>query len=158
MKKHLEVLKAAPLFAQIEPDELTALLGCLGAMVKSYQKDETVMLAGDPVSHIGLVLQGSVQVFKEDFSGNRNMLARIGRGELFAEAFVCIGVPRLPVTVVADADTEVLFIDFRRIITRCSAACDYHSQLVENMLRLMAQKNMAMNEKVSCIGHRTSRE
>lgn len=158
MKKNLEILKLVPLFAGIAHEELGGLLVCLGAKVKDYAKDEIVLLAGDPVSHVGLVLEGSVQVYKEDFNGNRNILALVGRGELFAEVFACVGLDRSPVTVVADSDATVLFIDFRRIVTSCSSACAFHSRLVENMMRLMARKNIALNEKVSCIGHRTTRE
>ncbi|MEM1485494.1 Crp/Fnr family transcriptional regulator [Oscillospiraceae bacterium PP1C4] len=158
MKKYLEILINIPLFAGIQENELESLLGCLNAQVRHYPKGEIIMLSGAPMNSVGIVLEGSAQILKDDFNGNRNILARVKHGELFAEVFACIGIEHAPVTVLADTRAVVLFIDFRRIVSSCTSACAFHSRLIENMLRLMARKNMMLHEKVSCLGHRTTRE
>ncbi|MDR2898650.1 MAG: helix-turn-helix domain-containing protein [Spirochaetaceae bacterium] len=57
------------------------------------------------------------------------------------------------------ADTaEILFLDYRRIITSCSAACSFHTQLIENMLKLVARKNVLLNQKIEILSKRTTRE
>lgn len=158
MKEYLEIYKNVPLFAGISEAELLSLLQCLHAQVKSYPKGGVVLLAGESIRQVGIVLEGTVQIIKEDLHGNRNILGRFAQGELFAEVFACIGIEKAPVTVFADTGTVVLFIDFRRIVTSCTAACAFHARLIENMLLLMARKNLMLSEKVMCIGHRSTRE
>lgn len=156
--KDCERMADMPLFANIKPDELAQLLPCLGAQTKMVPKGGVVLLAGDPVKDVGLMLEGSAQIVREDEAGNRNMLGRVESGELFAEMFACIGVETAPVTVVAETDVRTLFLNFRRIIHSCTSACAFHSRLVENMLRLFAQKTLALNEKLDCVGRRTLHE
>lgn len=36
--------------------------------------------------------KGSVHIVKEDFWGNRNIIARIGAGQIFAETYACLGM------------------------------------------------------------------
>ncbi len=158
MKRYLNVIRQSPLFSGINESDLDGLLSCLSSRMKSYSRDGFVLHTGDRADYVGLVLAGSVTILREDIRGNRNILARCEPGELFGEVFACVGAEHSPVSVIADTPAEVLFINFKRIVTSCSQSCAFHAKLVENMLRLMAQKNLALNEKVNCIGHRTTRE
>lgn len=158
MQYDLSALASAPLFENIRTDDLGKLLQCLGAQVKTYPKGGVVLLAGEPTENVGLVLRGAAQISQETRTGAVNMLGRVEPGELFAEVFACLGAAPSPVTVVAETEFEALFIHFKRILTTCPSSCAFHARLVENLLRLLAQKTLALNEKLSCIGHRTLRE
>ena len=157
MEKDLEMLKQCPLFDQIEKSDLKVLLGCLAAVRRSYEKNEFVFLAGDAVRSVGIVLAGGVHVLQEDYWGNSTILAHIPPGGLFGEAFSCAEINRLPVSVMAATKTEVLLLDYRRIITTCSSSCAFHLALIENMMKLLAQKNIMLTQKMEIITHRTTR-
>ncbi|ADU27272.1 Crp/Fnr family transcriptional regulator [Ethanoligenens harbinense] len=158
MQNDLTQIAAMPVFEHIRPEELEKLLPCLGARIRSAVKGEIVLLAGEPVDSVGLLLAGSAQIAREDEAGNRNMLGRVEPGELFAEMFACLGMAHSPVTVTAETDVRVLFLNFHRIIYSCTSACAFHSRLVENMLHLFARKTLALNEKLDCVGRRTLHE
>jgi len=158
MKKYLEIIKQCPLFAGIEETNLSALLDCLMAVRRSYQKSELVFSAGDAVRSVGMVLSGGVHILQEDYWGNRTILAHISPGELFGEAFSCAEIDSLPVSVIAVEKTEVLLIDFKRIIATGSSASVFHLVLIKNMLKLLAQKNIMLTQKMEIITHRTTRE
>jgi len=158
VKKYLELLQTLPLFRNVAQQELEPLLGCLSARYAHYKKEQFLLLAGDAVSWVGIVLCGSVQVLKEDAQGNTMILTELGVGDLFAETFACAAVEKSPVTVVASADCDVLLIDYRRIITTCPSSCVFHSRLIENMLRIMAKKNMFLNSRIEIVSKRTTRE
>lgn len=104
------------------------------------------------------VLAGRVHIVKEDIWGNQNLLAEVSQGDLLAEAVVCAGLEKFPVSAVAVEDTEALFIDYRRIITSCRAACAFHSRLIENMLHILAKKNIRLLDKLEHITKRTTRD
>ena len=139
---YLNIIKACPLFAGITEADLTALLGCLGSAVKSYAKDTFIFTAGERAGPMGLVLAGSVHIVQEDFWGRRTILTRIAGGELFAEAFACAGLERLPVSVMAAEGAEIMLIDYRKIAAPCAQNCDCHSLLVNNMLRILSRKTL----------------
>lgn len=158
MKKYLSLLKKVDLFADIGEDDLSFLLQCLDATVKTYPKDSIIFLSGSKVNQIGILLSGQLQVIREDIAGNRSILTEINPGELFAEAFVCAEVEKSPVTVLATTPCEVLMIQFRYIFQSCHAACEFHSKLIENMMLILASKNMQLTTKIRVLSQRTTRE
>lgn len=158
MVKHYAILKKVPLFDMIAHDELEQLLHCLHAKCREYRKNQILILAGDPVSTVGIVLEGAVQVMREDASGDRLLIAELGPGELFAEAFVCAELSHSPVTVQAAADCTVLTINYRRIVTACPAACMFHARLIGNMLGLISRKNLLLNSRIEVLSQRSTRE
>ena len=158
MEKYFETIKKCSLFVGIEDSNLGALLNCLMAVRRSYKKSEYIFSAGDAVQSVGIVLSGSVHILREDYWGNRTILANIPPGGLFGEAFSCAEIDNLPMSVIAVEKTEVLLIDYRRIITTCSSSCVFHLALIKNMMKLLAQKNIMLTQKMEIVTHRTTRE
>ncbi len=158
MKKYNEILKNSPLFYKIDMDSFEQILSCISPKVMSYKKDEVILLTGNRVDFVGLILRGRVKIVKEDVDGNSSILANLTKSELFAEVFACAEIDCSPVTVVATEDCEVLFMDYRKIIHTCSSSCQFHRELVENMLKVVARKNLLLNEKIEILSKRSTRE
>ncbi len=158
MEKDLQLLSRIPLFRGIRTENLPEMLRCLNARTAAYGKQDIVLLAGQPAESVGIVLSGQVQVVREDFAGNRNILAEIPPGSLFAESYSCVRAGSLPVTVISTAESGVLWIDYRRIVTTCSRACRFHTKLIENTLEILASKNILLSRKIEHISKRTTRE
>lgn len=158
MKEYVNILKNIPLFENISSNHISELLIRLDAYVKNYQKNEYVKRTGDPVNFIGIILQGNIQIIQDDFYGNRNITASFAAGSLFAEAFVCAGISTLPVDILANANTEIMFINSRKIFASCGGCCEYHHILIANLLRIIATKNMILSQKLQCISCKTTEE
>ena len=158
MEENFEILSQCPLFSSIGREDLESMLQCLGARRAFYEKNQHVFLEGDPARWVGVVLSGGVQIIREDLDGNRSILASAGPGELFGEVFACAGLDQLPVTVTAIADSHILRLSCRRIIETCSQSCAFHSLLIQNLLRIVARKNLMLNQKIEFISKRSTRE
>lgn len=158
MKKYLDVLKGCPLFAGIEPQDLIEMLSCLGAAALKVGKGQIVFAEGDPADRIGIVLRGSVQVVREDYYGNRDLLAIVEPGQLFAEAFACAGVKSIPVSVIAAEESEIMLVGQEKALTRCGNACAFHNRLVGNLLQVVAAKNIVLNRKIEFMSQKTTAE
>ena len=164
MKKYFEIVKSPlagtgiSLFEGIDYIDFERIFNCLSAKTAYYIKDDVILLCGDEVNSVGLVLSGSVKVIKEDVNGNITIITELSAPEIFGEVFACIGISQSPVTVLAAEETEILFIDYKRIITSCTAACPFHTKLIENMLKLMAKKSLMLNQKIEILSKRTTRE
>ena len=158
MEKYFEIIHRNPLFAGISDEELTSLLGCLGGAVKDFAKGAPVFLEGDPAGFIGLVLEGTVQIVRDDFYGNRTLLSYAEPGEIFGEAYACAGVDSMPVSGYAVHRTKVLWLECRKMLTVCSNACRFHNTLVNNLLQVVAQKNLTLSRKIQFMSRKTTRE
>ena len=151
-------LNIAPLFQGVNENDIADMVKCLGARAKQFKKNETIFSVGDFVSEIGIITEGRVQISKDDVWGNRNIIAEVSEGEMFAEAFVCGGVGVLPVCVAAATDCKIIFVDFQRVITQCGKACVFHSLLIRNIVGILARKNIMLQGKMEHITKRTTRE
>lgn len=153
-----ETLKDNPLFQGIAHSDFELMLNCLSARKASYHKDDILLLSGDTVNFVGLILSGSVRAINEDVNGNVALLAEFGVSEVFGEVFACAGIDHSPITILAAEDTEVLYIDYKRVISSCSSACPFHIRLIENMLQLIAKRNLMLNQKIDILSKHTTRE
>ena len=158
MKDYLPVLQNCSLFSGIESGDLLALMGCLNARAVQVKKGSAVFSEGEPAKYMGIVMAGCVQVVQDDYYGNRSILAQAGPGELFAESFACANIPALPVSIFATEDSTVLCIDSFRLTRSCSNACQFHNQLILNLLQVVAQKNLVFHKKLEITAKRTTRE
>ena len=158
MKNIFEVAKHSPMWSGIGFSDFDGMIRCMEARTRNYEKGDVILLSGDTVSNIGLIISGSVKVIKEDIDGNVSILAELAASDIFGEVFACAGIDHSPVTVQASEKCEVLFLNYRKVINSCSSACVFHSRLIENMLKLIAQKNLLLNQKIEIISKRTTRE
>ena len=158
MEKYFSILFQCPLFSEIDQADLKAMLECLGGKFMAVPKGAPVFLEGDPAQLVGVVLSGGVQVVQDDYYGNRSVLSILQPGESFGEAFSCAGLESMPVSVFAIKDSEVLLLNSRRILTLCSHTCHFHSLLIENILKGLAQKNLAFTQKVRYMSQKTTKE
>lgn len=148
----------SPLFHGIAPEELSAVLSCIGYYIGSYQKGETLAFEEDSIKRVGVVLSGAVDMVKEDVWGSKTMLLRMQKNELFGETFACGEDNTSTVTFIVSENAEILFLPFDRVMHSCTAACGYHHQLIENMVHLIAKKNRDLIRKVEVVTKRTIRE
>lgn len=158
MKRYATILQKCGLFAGIAENQLMTMLSCLGATVRTYEKNQVILSEGDVAERIGVVLTGAVQIIRVDYYGNRSILTELQPAGMFGESFACADVARMPVDVVATEKSDVLFIDAKRILHMCSSACGFHNLLIFNLMKLVATKNLMFHQKLEIISKRSTRE
>ena len=157
MKEYFSLLGTVDLFYGIEASELEPILSCIDAKVRTVRKGEIILLAGDTPKHVGIVLAGQLQIIREDYDGNRSLMAVLEPGEIFAEALCCAGVKASPVTVISFLDSTILLVSFERVLCTCPNSCRFHRKLIENMLGLIAIKNLQMQSHMEILSLKSIR-
>ncbi len=158
MNQYINILKSVTLFEGLKEEEMEAVLSCLSAKTGSYAKNQMIFNHGDQTTNIGIILSGQAQVIKEDYYGNRNLITNLVEGMLFGETFVCADIKTLPVSVICTAESIILWVDYRRIISPCTQACAFHSTLIYNMLKIVSMKNLILSQKIEFTSKRTTKE
>ena len=146
------------LFRGISECEIEELLLCLGAHERNFQKGDVIFRAGSPVDEFGLVLSGSVNIVVNLYWGNSIIFGHVGKGEVFSENYAAVPGKELLCDVVACEDTHVLFLKMQSVMTTCRKGCAYHNRIIQNMLRISAQKNLNMSSRMMHTASKSLRE
>ena len=158
MERYFDILMENPLFGGISREELASMLGCLNARATQVKKGAPVFLEGDPAGFIGVVLSGAVRIVRDDYYGQRSFIAQAEPGDIFAEAYACAPVEAMPISGYAVADSQVLLLSARKMLTICTNACGFHNRLVKNLLAVVAEKNLRLSRKIQFMAQTTTRE
>ncbi|MBR6430105.1 MAG: Crp/Fnr family transcriptional regulator [Oscillospiraceae bacterium] len=158
MKQRVTDYRELALFDQLEEKNLRTILHCLHSYEKTYRKGEFLIMDQDHVRHIGIVLEGTVQMLKQDLWGNQTLFAYINPGQLLGEQFAVQKEPNSYVSFVAATDVRVLIMTASNIIHSCPNRCPFHHQLTENMFDLLGKKSVSLMEKIEVSSKPSLRE
>lgn len=155
-----EILRTvnSALFEGICYEDRRAMLGCIGYHIGTFRKGDVISFEDEKIKHVGIVVEGSVDMIKEDIWGNKTMLVRSRKDDVFAETFACGSDNLSMVTFQVSEDATILFLPFNRVMHNCTMACQFHHQLIENMVHVIANKNRDLMRKVEVVSKRTTRE
>ncbi len=158
MRKYVEVLKKSNLFENINENDIENMISCLGIREKRYTKGSYIYHLGDRISTLNMVAEGEVHIVKEDYWGNRSILTEIGIGELFGETYACLNNIPLQINVVAVKNCAIIELDISKVINTCSNSCQFHSKLIQNLLFVLASKNLMLTNKMEAMSQRSIRD
>lgn len=156
MREIPPILYRTPLFRGIGSGEIGEALTLLEAREAVCRKQQRIFSAGSRTHDFGLLLEGSAWIVQEDFWGNRNIVAALSPGQLFAESFACAPQAALTVSVEAQAPCRVLFLRADRLLA--AGAGSTAARLTCNLLGVLAEKNRYFNEKLTHMSQRSIRE
>lgn len=158
MEQYFEVLEKCLLFKGVQRDDISGILKCFEVKIKEYRKGETLFLQGDAVNFFGVVLEGSIQIIRNDYYGNRSIVTTAMPSQLFAETFAFTKASSVPLSAWASSDSTIMLINPEKIIGQCSRACSFHSRIISNLIKVMASKNLEINKKLEIVSKRTTRD
>ena len=152
-------LEKSPLFQDISYEEYRSLLTCFQAVQKSFRSDDLIYDFSSPKNDaVGIVERGCAALIRIDEEGVATVMEELGPGGVFGRTLAFAGSSGDSLQVVCRTPCDVLFIDYPHILKRCEHACNHHSVLVQNMLRLMSDKAQALSQRVDVLSRRSIRE
>ena len=151
-------LRESPLFTGIDYDSYLAMYTCFQAVSRSYRPDDVIYDFSSSQNVVGIVERGEAALIRIDADGVETMMEQFRVGGVFGKTLDFSGSRSDVLEVVCRTPCEVLFFDYSHILKRCERACTHHSVLVQNMLRLMADKAQALTERVDVLSRRSIRE
>lgn len=159
-KAHITDISTLPLFDEISPSDCTLLFDCLGCRIREYTKDCRIRLEGDLAGNVGTVIDGSVNMYKEDIWGNRTLLSYMKAGDVFGEAFSFSDVSpeREGISFITASPSLILFLPANRILHPCTNSCPFHYQLSKNMFAMISVKNRRLMERIEVSSQGSVRE
>ena len=157
-EEYLPVLKKLNLFLGVSENEIHHMMSCMNPQKRSYEKNETILRAGEQIHSFGLLLSGTALIEKEDFWGNVAVMSALSSGSMFAEVYAALSQIPTDVTVIATSHCEIMFFDLSAFTSLCGESCSYHSRIIQNVMTSIARRTLQLNQKIDCISKRTIRD
>ena len=154
MENYLPLLQSTSLFAGLEAEALRVLLGEVGAVLRTYSRGETLVLAGQTNRRVGVVLSGTIEAYHPAASGARLPISQMGPGGVFGDV---LGGSSLssPVTVVASDPCEVLLVPYEQLLL--SDGSPAHQRVLQNLVRTISDKYFLLSRRVDLLVMKTLR-
>lgn len=149
-------MKKMLLFDGIFPAELKKIRACLHAREKHFEAGNTLMSYGVKDTRLGVIIEGEAELIRLDYDGHRNILRRIKQGEPFGNLFIFFS-GNDEIELVGATPCTVLYFDYDRLMRPCSSACEYHSQLISNIVQIQSQNMMELSLRIDILSQRTTR-
>lgn len=150
----LEIIKNLKIFEGLNDNELIEINKYLLPQ-KNYKSKEIIFNIGDPVNYFGILLEGQVDLSIEDAFGNKTILSKLTAPALFAESVLIKEVEEIPLSVVAMTDVKIIFFDYKSYKSKNLSSKD---KVQENLIKILANKNLFMRDKLNLLSLSTSRE
>lgn len=158
MEEYLAVLRSCPFFMGLSDTEIMSILHCVNAVKAPKASGSYIFRAGDSTEVMGLVLTGSTLIIQEDLWGHRNILSKCNVGDFFGEPYAANPGAVLNISVVAEKDCDILFLNVKRLLKSCPTACDHHQKLIRNLVGVLANKILVFNDKITHVSKRSTRD
>ncbi|HAN09157.1 MAG TPA: transcriptional regulator [Clostridiales bacterium] len=157
-QEYIKILSQNALFANISTKELENLIACLNPSLKDYSKNEYVALQGDTAKYLSVILQGSISLIKESYSGNSTLIGTLKQGDIFGEALIFMDKAIYPVSILSIEKTKIMYISKEKIPGQCENTCAHHNNLITNLLGILSKKVLMLNKKVDYLTIKSMRQ
>lgn len=151
MEKYIETLADFALFAGFAKQEIPEILNGLGARKIGYGKDSLIIHEGENVDSFGVLLEGAGHTFIQDDEGRHITMTILGPGSEISVMLASSPRHKSPVSVQVEKGSVVMMIPFKRIISCCDSDCPGHGRLVRNFIAIVAEKGLALHERLDCL-------
>ncbi len=155
MHEYFNVISQSDVFTGMHQAAIQTALLAMHSYMKSYEKQQTVFWAGEPCLAMGILVEGTANIIKQNLHGEQTLVSELIPGDLFGETIVLANVPS-PVSVVATSACKVLFFDFLNWDFAAGEAALYHI-MMNRMLQSFAKKNILLHQKNELLSERTTR-
>ena len=154
--KNMENISKNALFQNVSIESIEKMMPCFDMKKRNFAEKDIIPTVEGTKEYICLLLEGAVSVSRISIDGSLDLLEYMEDTGVFGDTFAFANREDEFITV-CEKDCSVLFIEKGQITKRCSNACQHHTQVVENLLQLMAGKVVHLTEKVDILSHRSIR-
>lgn len=153
----MNIITKSDLFQNVPKEDLPVVLQNLQAKEAMYTKGSYIFHTGDTTDCIGMVEKGTVSVIQCNAWGKDNIFTYLHENEMFAETYACSEHEPLMVDVVAQSECQILFLNIGYFLNT-ESNCICQNIILQNLLQIMAQKNLNLSRKIVHITPRMIKE
>ena len=130
---------------------------CNSTRKKQFRKNEVITSYIQKRNQVCIILDGSADLLRYDFNGNRTIVDHFSKNDVFGEVFYNVTTNN-ELLVIARQLSTVLFFPYDRIKNQCTQNCEFHKYMYEKFPELILNKITDLNMRIELLTKRTIRE
>ena len=144
----MQQLKNNILFRGMTSEEISQILSAALNSEKSYLPGEIIVHQGDIINNIGIVRAGCAAGIKYTPEGEEIVVSRMGINRIFGDVLSGANGFASPVTVIAEDNCTVLFIDYQQLLF---SPHPLTHRVLQNMIQNISHKYFAQNKRMDIL-------
>ena len=136
--------------------QIGKLLVLLGVHRYKYTKGEEIIPTIKNDNIIGIILDGFAQIINIEYNGNELVQENLGKDSVFGTTISATNSESCQ--IIAKEDTEVLIIDYSRLMRPENLTHNYFNIFLSNLYDIMSNKFRETNERVKVLEKKQIRE
>jgi CRP-like cAMP-binding protein len=152
--KYIEQLTECYLFKNVNFDKIKSIIISNHLRISNIDKEQCAGYAGEPLNDLPILTAGSVRGEMTDFSGRTVKIEDIKAPAVLASAFVFGGENKLPVDIIANEPSTIMFIPKEGLIKIFRD----HPQVLKNFLDDMSNRAQFLTKKIRFLTFKTIRQ
>lgn len=142
-------------FDNISVKNQEKLLKILEANTYKFKKNSSILPIIKEDNMLGIVLNGYIQIIRIDHNGNRTIIEEINEMEIFGSSISSL--KNTEYEIIVKEDSEIIIIDYKKIINQNDEKKDYYNQFIRNILNILIIKMKEKNERIEILTKKTIR-
>ena len=136
------------LFHNISLDEIERIMNCSNSKVYEFEKNELIVSIDDVPNVLYLILEGTVLIEKDDYTGKHLIYEYKKEGDIFGHEEIFSNIERYDYYVKSVSKVKVLCIKKEYFFKQCPKSCTHHSSFIYNTMHVMARENNENNKRI----------
>ena len=142
------------LFKDLNNQEINHFLISSQYKITDYQAGQIIAIEGDPLTEIGLILEGTLEVQKNYPSGKTVTINQLSTGDIFGEVTIFSSKKIFPSTIFSSTDSKIMFVNKGKILRFCFQ----NDKFFKNLLQLLSEKILILDNRLCLLSRETIRQ
>ena len=143
------------LFKNISSKNKEKLLRLIEANTIIYKENTSILNTLKNENIIGMVLEGNIQIIKNDYSGNRTLIEDLFENDIFGT--ILSHLNNKEYEIVTKEKAKLIIIDFDTIINTKQNNKEFYNQFIKNLLEIIVKKINEKNERIEILANKSIR-
>lgn len=149
----MEIIKAIPLFSQLQSDEITPLIADNQLFLRNYSKGATVYNQKDCCKTLDIVLSGSFVAYSLSENGSAMTMFEFSRGQMLGANLLFGDNNTYPLTIYCMSDAQLLHFTQKAV----SDFLHNYDFAIE-FIGMLSHNSQKLNRKITMVAQKTLRE
>lgn len=154
MDNLIATLKDCILFKNLPSEDIRNILKSTDYKITPFSKGTPVAIEGENCLHIGIVIEGSVEVQKLFASGRSLTIDRIKSGDIFGQVIIFSEINKFPSTIISAEESKIMFISKDDILNLCSS----NTKILNNFMGLLSDRIVMLNNKIRDLSYQSIKQ
>ena len=143
-------------FNELTKFQINKLFNLLGVHIYKYSKLQEILPTIKSEDIVAIIMSGEAQIIMTDYNGNEIVIENLSKDSVFGTSIS--GTDSDDYQIIAKEDTEVVIIDYKKLIDSSNLKYSYFNTFFRNLFDIINSKIKEKNTRIKILEKKQIRE